>query len=67
MGGYAYLHRRVPVYEVGQVEDEDPRYNYVIAPVGTAMGHPVAVDHGLGLFRRENLCTPDPNFDWHLN
>jgi hypothetical protein len=67
-GGYAYLHRRVPLYELGQVPDDSDTFNYVIAPAGSRPGEAVATDSGLALIRLSHQgCRPDPGFDWHLH
>jgi hypothetical protein len=67
-GGYAYLHRRVPLYELGQVPDDGDTFNYVIAAAGSRPGEAIATDSGLALIRLSHQgCRPDPGFDWHLH
>jgi phosphatidylinositol glycan class B len=67
-GGYAYLHRRVPLYEQGQVPDDGDTFNYAIASIGSRPGEAVATDSGLALIRLSHQgCRPDPGFDWHLH
>ncbi len=68
LGGFAYLHRPVPLYgPVGPPEDSR-RFNYVIAARGTVSGTVVAQDTGLVLARIfDGRCERDRSYNWHLN
>ncbi len=65
-GGYAYLHRNVPLYPNFGPPRESGLYNYAITfPSGA--GEVVAVDGGVALVRlHRNSCAPDPAFSWRL-
>jgi GPI mannosyltransferase 3 len=62
-GGYAYLHREVPMYGP---RDPEGHYNYVIARRGEVVGTEVAHDGDRVLVRVDLPCSPDPAYDWHL-
>ena len=65
-GGYAYLHRRVPMYRFEPPEAGAGHFNYVIAKRGAIAGDEVAVDGAVSLVRLPTGCLPDPTYDWHL-
>jgi hypothetical protein len=62
-GGYAYLHRKVPMYGP---RDPEGHFNYVIARRGEVVGTEIAHDGDRVLVRVDLPCTPDRTYDWHL-
>jgi hypothetical protein len=68
VGGYAYLHRRAPLYGPGGPADTSRFFNYVIAARGSVVGHVLSEESGLVLARIfDGGCEPDRSYDWHLN
>lgn len=68
LGGFSYLHRRVPLYGPGGPPDESRHFNYAIAARNAVSGKVVAEDSGLVLARLfDGSCEPDRNYNWHLN
>lgn len=66
-GGYAYLHRAVPMYRARPPEAGEGHFNYVIARRGEGgPGTEVAVEGEVALFRLPGGCTADQSYDWHL-
>ncbi|HEX6246142.1 MAG TPA: hypothetical protein VFZ61_34700 [Polyangiales bacterium] len=59
LGGYAYLHRRVPLY--GQNEAKPRAYNYEISSESRPRGEVIASDSGHRLVRTGSSCVPDPS------
>ncbi len=66
MGGYAYLHHRVPLYGSGGPPRGSRRFNYVITRAQDRSGMTVAQDGGLALVKLWEECLPDPGFSWRL-
>jgi phosphatidylinositol glycan class B len=62
-GGYAYLHKNVPLYGPRPAEDHA---NYVLARRGSEPGQEVLTDGNIALIKQRETCTPDPAYDWHL-
>jgi GPI mannosyltransferase 3 len=60
-GGFAYFHKRVPLYRPGE---GDSHFNYAIAR--TSPGTEVARDGDVGLFKLGAECAADDAYDWHL-
>jgi hypothetical protein len=68
VGGYAYLHRRAPLYGPAGPADNTRFFNYVIAPRGRVVGRVLSEDSGLVLARIfDGGCEPDRSYNWHLN
>lgn len=70
-GGSTYLHRRVPLYDLGQPPTDLRRFNYVIAwdssgPPGVVVARDPRVPQIV--LRRLPIatCTPDPGYSWRL-
>ena len=62
-GGYAFLHRRVPLYGKDGPDVRSRRYNYVIAPRYDVAGEEIEVDSGMALIRLPlDACLSDPAF-----
>jgi hypothetical protein len=60
-GGFAYFHKRVPLYRAGE---GDLHFNYVIAR--TSSGTEIARDGDVALFKLGAECASDASYDWHL-
>ena len=68
LGGYAYLHRRAPLYGPAGPADRSRFFNYVIAARGSVGGRVLSEDSGLVLVRIfDGGCEPDRSYNWHLN
>ncbi len=68
LGGFSYLHRRVPLYGPSGPPSSSRHFNYMIAARGAVAGREVAADSTLVLVRIfEGSCAPDPTYSWHLN
>lgn len=65
-GGYAYLHRPVPMYRQSPPETDSSHFNYVIARRDSVAGTEVAVEGDVALIRVNDSCTEDQAYDWHL-
>lgn len=65
-GGFAWFHRRVPLYGIDRPDHGAGHFNYVIAKRGSIEGTEVAIDHDVALIRVAQACTPDLTYDWHL-
>lgn len=70
-GGSTYLHRRVPLYHLGQPPADLGRFNYVIAwDASEPSGVVVARDQRMPqvVLRRLPIaaCTADPAYNWRL-
>lgn len=67
IGGFSYLHRRVPLYGPSGPPMGSHQFNYVIAARGAVAGREVASDSNLVLLRLfEGSCAPDPGYHWRL-
>jgi phosphatidylinositol glycan class B len=60
IGGYTYLHRRVPLYALG--EAKTGRFNYAIGTSQHVAGERIAVDGDQVLVRVAPQCHPDPDY-----
>lgn len=68
VGGYAYLHRRAPLYGSSGPAPATRFFNYVIAARGSVVGRVVSEESGLVLARIfDGGCEPDRSYNWHLN
>lgn len=68
LGGFAYLHRRVPLYGPAGPPASSRQFNYVIAARGAVPGRVEAADSNFVLVRIfDGSCAPDPTYSWHLN
>ncbi len=68
VGGYAYLHRRVPLYGPAGPANATRFFNYVIAARGSVVGRVLSEDSGLVLARIfDGGCEPNRSYNWHLN
>lgn len=66
-GGYAYLHRRVPMYRRDPREAGEGHFNYAIAKRGSVEGAEVAADGDAVLLKLPVAgCAPDTSYDFHL-
>ncbi len=70
-GGHTYLHRRVPLYHLGQPPFSAGTFNYVLAAVGPAYpGEVIARDvrnPAIALVRLSpGPCKPDLSYSWRL-
>jgi hypothetical protein len=65
-GGFAWFHRRVPLYGTDRPNQGAGHFNYVIAKRGSVEGAELAVDHDVALVRVANSCSEDATYDWHL-
>lgn len=65
-GGHTYLHRRVPLYHLGQPLPKTYLFNYLIVPSGSG-GLVVASEGGLDLVKLPwEECSADPAYTWRL-
>jgi hypothetical protein len=69
IGGYSYLHRKVPLYSKAHHDPKPNSFNYLIAPTGKDApdpgGEKIASDGDFALFRLFNgPCTPDEEYDF---
>lgn len=60
MGGYTYLDREVPLYDVSGPGPESGRYNYLVAVGDGNRGEVVARDGAMALFRISQQGCPCP-------
>jgi hypothetical protein len=68
LGGFSYLHRRVPLYGPAGPPPGSRHFNYEIAARGAVSGHALASDSNLVLVRIfDGSCSSDPAYSWHLN
>ena len=65
VGGYTYLHRDVPLYDLDSPGTDSGSYNYVIAPSGAGAGEVVAAD-GLRELVRVSAGCPHPAGPTHV-
>jgi hypothetical protein len=67
VGGFAYLHRPVPLYDALGPPEGSHRFNYVIGARGAVLGRIVASDGERVLARVfDGGCQPDAAYNWHL-
>ncbi|MHB1843671.1 MAG: glycosyltransferase family protein [Deltaproteobacteria bacterium] len=60
-GGYAYLHRRVPLYYPSGPDRASGRFNYAVGRA-TSGGAIIAREGDQALLRLGGHCTPDPGY-----
>lgn len=66
-GGYAYLHKRVPVYGLQQRTGTEQSYNYLLGRGPLPEGTVVARDGEAWLLSLNRpVCETDAAYDWHL-
>jgi GPI mannosyltransferase 3 len=66
-GGYAYLHKQVPMYGLKPRSGSEASYNYVIGRGTPPEGTVVERDGEAWLLAKgAKECAPDADYDWHL-
>jgi GPI mannosyltransferase 3 len=69
-GGYAWLHRRVPLYELASLDELAARGAHLNAVLGWATPRPLPAPYtqtrcwgAICLWQRPGACAPDPGYD----